>query len=464
LGVADSRHRQASGDALGTRAPSSANDPSYDCVGAEIAMMQSAIPAPLLSKVHHLLGHPSDLKGHIESHGPLNVALGRTSSWQEGLAASLKASGLTGRGGGAFPASIKLALARSGGAGGTVVVNAMEGEPASDKDKVLLGKAPHLVLDGAQYMASLCQAHNIVVCVPIDRDDVASAVGHAMAERTRIQYARVREELARPPDRFIAGEESALTNWIDTGQSLPVFRPDKGTPLRLGNGTALVHNAETLAHVALIARNGPGPFRARGMSEEPGTCLVTISGAVTHPGVVEVDRGTPLWDIAALSQPFESVQGLLVGGYGGTWVGQEHFGTPYASFSLRTIGATAGVGVIVVLGQSSCGLAESTRIARYLADQSAGQCGPCVYGLPAIADDLARLTYGQGDEYLVARLHRRLHEVSGRGACRHPDGAVNMVRSALAVFAGDIEAHGRGEPCPYWPRLTTLRFPRPVGL
>jgi NADH:ubiquinone oxidoreductase subunit F (NADH-binding) len=145
-------------------------------------------------------------------------------------------------------------------------------------------------------------------------------------------------------------------------------------------------------------------------------------------------------------------------------VGAEHVETPYASISLRTIGAAAGVGVIVVLGETSCGLAESARIARYLADQSAGQCGPCVYGLPAIADDLARLARGQGDADILARLHRRLREVNGRGACRHPDGATSLVRSALAVFASDIAAHGRGEPCPYWRKLTSLRFSRPIGL
>ena len=200
------------------------------------------------------------------------------------------------------------------------------------------------------------------------------------------------------------------------------------------------------------------------MTEEPGTCLVTISGGVAHPGVVEVDRGTPLSDIAMLSQPVEPVQALLVGGYGGTWVGPGHFGTPYASISLRTIGAAAGVGVIVVLGEGSCGVAESARIARYLADQSSGQCGPCVNGLPAIADDLARLARGQGDGVSMARLHRRLRDVNGRGACRHPDGAVGLVRSALAVFAADIAAHGRGEPCPNWAKPTSFRFPRPIGL
>jgi NADH:ubiquinone oxidoreductase subunit F (NADH-binding) len=420
--------------------------------------------APPLGSVHQLLGHPTDLEGHLDAHGPLNVALYPNCSWEQSLVTSVEASGLTGRGGGAFPASIKLALARSAGGGGTLVVNAMEGEPASDKDKVLLTWAPHLVLDGAQYLAALCGADRIVVCIPIGRDAVAAAVSHAMGERTGHRYARVREEIVRPSDRFIAGEESALANWFDSGLSVPVFRPDKGTPLRIGKRPALVHNAETLAHVALIARHGPGPFRIHGMTEEPGTCLVTISGGVAHPGVVEVDRGTPLSDIAMLSQPVEPVQALLVGGYGGTWVGPGHFGTPYASISLRTIGAAAGVGVIVVLGEGSCGVAESARIARYLADQSSGQCGPCVNGLPAIADDLARLARGQGDGVSMARLHRRLRDVNGRGACRHPDGAVGLVRSALAVFAADIAAHGRGEPCPNWAKPTSFRFPRPIGL
>jgi NADH:ubiquinone oxidoreductase subunit F (NADH-binding) len=119
---------------------------------------------------------------------------------------------------------------------------------------------------------------------------------------------------------------------------------------------------------------------------------------------------------------------------------------------------------MVVLGETSCGLAESARIARYLADQSSGQCGPCAYGLPAIAADLALLARGRVDHGCLQRLHRRLGEVKGRGACRHPDGAVTMVRSALTVFSDDVAAHGRGEPCPSWRRPTRLRFPRPIGL
>ena len=103
-----------------------------------------------------------------------------------------------------------------------------------------------------------------------------------------------------------------------------------------------------------------------------------------------------------------------------------------------------------MLGQDACGLMESARIAHYMAGQSAGQCGPCVYGLPAIADDLTRLARGQADAGLMARLERRLRQVDGRGACRHPDGAVNLVRSACSVFAADLDAHLRGTPCLHW--------------
>ena len=176
-----------------------------------------------------------------------------------------------------------------------------------------------------------------------------------------------------------------------------------------------------------------------------------------------MDRGTPLRDIASLGRPVEPAQALLVGGYGGAWVGPEHFATPYDSLSLRTIGASAGVGIIVVLGAEGCGVAESARIARYLAGQSAGQCGPCVFGLPAVADDLSELARGQVTAGLLPRLLRRLDEVSGRGACRHPDGAVNLVRSTLGVFANDIAAHAQGRPCPHVLKPTVLRFPATDG-
>jgi len=408
---------------------------------------------------YRLLGHPSDLPGHLAALGPAPLPSRDWSRWREEFVSALEASGLGGRGGAGFPAAVKLAAAHGAGGGGTVVVNAMEGEPASDKDKLLLVASPHLVLDGAQLVAAASGADRVIVCVPAGRARVAAAVSHAMEERLAARCAPASETLVHPPERFVAGEESALVRWIGTGQSLPSFRPDKGVSLQIGRKGALVHNAETLAHVALIARTGPEAFRARGLDEDPGTSLVTVSGAVEQPGVVEADRGTPLIEIANRAVPLGPSQALLVGGYGGAWVGPDHFTTPYASLPLRAVGATAGVGVIVVLGQGVCGLTETARVAQYLAGQSAGQCGPCVYGLPAIAHDVARLARGQVDAGLAARLERRLGQVEGRGACRHPDGAVHLVRSALRVFAADVHAHLRGTPCARRDGPTQLRFP-----
>jgi NADH:ubiquinone oxidoreductase subunit F (NADH-binding) len=412
------------------------------------------------TKRYRILGHPTDLSGHVAALGPLPLPSKPPSTWREDFVSVLEASGLSGRGGGGFPAAIKLAVAHGSGGCGSVVVNGMEGEPASDKDKLLLIRSPHLVLDGAQLMAVAAGAGQVTVCVPEGRDHVAAT---AIAERARTDHAPAPETLVRPPDRFVAGEESALAAWLQSGASLPKFRPDKGMALRIGRQSALVHNAETLAHVAMIARSGADAFRAHGLLEDPGTCLVTISGAVENPGVVEVDRGTPLIDIAQRGTLRHTPQALLVGGYGGAWVAPEHFATPYASLSLRAVGSSAGVGVVVVLGPDACGLVESARIAHYLSAQSAGQCGPCVYGLPAIADDMARLARGRVDVALMARLDRRLQEVDGRGACRHPDGAVQLVRSALSVFAADVRVHADGAPCAHADRPTQLRFPSPLG-
>ena len=284
-----------------------------------------------------------------------------------------------------------------------------------------------------------------------------------MAERAGgPAHARCPRSLVRPPDRFIAGEESALAAWLGSGTSLPAFRPDKGMPLRIGRHGALVHNAETLAHVAMIARTGPDAFRAHGLVEDPGTCLVTISGAVEQPGVVEVDRGTPLIDIAGRAHPTGRPQALLVGGYGGAWVGPEHFATPYASLSLRAIGATAGVGIVIVLGPDSCGLMESARIAHYLAGQSAGQCGPCVYGLPAIADDIARLAQGRSDAALMARLERRLQR--GRRPWSVPASRRSSAARPQRAAAFSPLTYGPTRAARRAPSLTArpIPLPRPV--
>jgi NADH:ubiquinone oxidoreductase subunit F (NADH-binding) len=115
--------------------------------------------------------------------------------------------------------------------------------------------------------------------------------------------------------------------------------------------------------------------------------------------------------------------------------------------------------VLLALPATSCGIRETARLARYLAGEGAGQCGPCVFGLPALADDLEQLGSGRADAGAVARIERRAAQIDGRGACRHPDGAVRMVRSALETFAGDLHRHAAGRPCSGSVTTTVLTLP-----
>jgi len=399
-----------------------------------------------------------DLASHRNLHGPVTLPSHDDPTWSAVLRAEVAASGLTGRGGGGFPAAVKWDSVLRSNRRPVVVVNAMEGEPASSKDRTLLTWSPHLMLDGAELVAAQSGARSVVVCVADDCHDSARAIERAVAERTRAGSPRALS-IERPPARYVTGEESALVSWLERRDARPVVRVDKSVPLRVGRRPVLVHNAETLAHVALIARHGSTWFRQLGTDDAPGTTLVTVSGAVRRPGVVEVELGTPVEEIVRRCGPTDPPSGFLVGGYGGTWLAPELGSTPLAPGPLARVGASMGVGVVVALPVGSCGIAETARLARWMAGESAGQCGPCVFGLPAIAGDFELLAAGRADAGVLARIDRRSRSVVGRGACRHPDGVARMVRSVLTTFAVDAADHAAGRPCGGHRNRSVLTFP-----
>ncbi len=398
----------------------------------------------------------SDIDAHLATHGAVPLPRRIDEAWSAGLVEDLRAAGLTGRGGAGFPTARKLQSVRTGHRHPILAVNAMEGEPASQKDRALLSGVPHLVLDGAELVAAAIGARQITVCVADDRDDSAACVRSALTERDTVGLSRLTAHVERPPGRYVAGEESALVAWLAGGPAHPQFRAGKGTPLTIKRRPVLVHSAETLAHVALIARHGPGWFRRVGTPEAPGTCLVTVSGPLSNPGVCEVELGTPVVDILDRAGITAPVGAVLVGGYGGTWLRSGLLGTPFAPGPLGTVGSAVGAGVLAAIPTSSCGVAETARVAVYMANESAGQCGPCVFGLDAIAKDLVLLARGENDRQALNRLKRRLDSVDGRGACRHPDGVVRLVRSSLSVFARDFADHARQRPCTGWNRRPIL--------
>jgi NADH:ubiquinone oxidoreductase subunit F (NADH-binding) len=406
--------------------------------------MMTILDAPAATSLRLLSGigdhgHLRRFDDHIAHHGPLEIDV-RPGRADDLLCELVRASGLGGRGGAMFPVARKVDAVRAQGGRAVVVINATEGEPASRKDHVLLESAPHLVIDGALVCAAMVGAGEIVIGIARGSQPQFAALRDALTER-RDRDRGVTIHLELVPDGFVVGEERAVIDALNGGPGMPTHGAIRPFQKGYHGAPTLVQNAETAAQLAVIARHGADWFRSVGTDDEPGTVLVTLSGAVGRAGVYEIAIGTPLADLlAAAGGCSEPVSAFLIGGYIGTWIDAgDADGLRMSNADLRPYGAALGARAIVALPATSCGVAETARIARYMADQSAGQCGPCVYGLNAIAGGLERLVRGDGSQ--LADIERWCALVVGRGECRHPDGAASFVASALRVFEREIRRH-----------------------
>jgi NADH:ubiquinone oxidoreductase subunit F (NADH-binding) len=205
----------------------------------------------------------------------------------------------------------------------------------------------------------------------------------------------------------------------------------------------VVQNVETLAHVALIARYGADWYRGAGRRGAHGTLLITAAGAVGTPGVLEVEAGSTIAEVIAMAGGLSGpARAILLGGYFGSWIdAREALDVPLDPVALRRRGLELGCGVVGVISDNACGVCETARIMAYLAAESSAQCGPCFFGLRALADASSRISTRGSNPEDLARLARWSGEVRGRGACRHPDGAVMFMQSALRTFGREFAAH-----------------------
>ncbi|MDN3357969.1 SLBB domain-containing protein [Actinomadura sp. DC4] len=371
-------------------------------------MTPTAPPTVRLLAAYHESGRAAGLRDHLERHGPVPPpAAGQH------LIEDLEEAGLTGRDGAGLPVARTLRAVVSSGRTPVVVVDSADREPAGGKDRLLLAIAPHLVLDGAVLTAIAVGADEIV-----HGEEAAAAV----AERHR---AGLTGTLIRMTHAGLDREDPVAVDG----------RAYAERPYVVGGRPKLVLDAETCAHIALIARHGPAWFRACGTEEAPGTALFTVSGAVVRPGVVEAPTGTSVGALLRMAGgPSEPVQAILTGGYSGTWLPPALLEVPATPSLLARAGATLGAGIVIALPARVSGLAESARVLGWLADRNTGRCGPCLTGLPAVAADFAALAAGTADEAVRGRLDARLSMLTGPDACRHSVGPARFAISALRVF------------------------------
>jgi len=444
---------------LGELAPAAGGPPvDRAATAVTIAPPFNEAPPRLLARWLQT-GRPADLAEHARQY-----RRPATDSGAE-IIRAVTAAGLRGRGGAWFPTGRKMqAVATHGAAAGAayVVVNAAESEPASSKDQLLLQAAPHLVLDGAELAAVAVGARQVSVCLTRGAEGMAE-LRTAIAERRAAGWHRAGVSITAvgTPRWYTSSDATALARFIGGGPAKPQalathVRGVRGKP-------TMVSNAETFAHIALIARYGARWFREVGTSDAPGTWLVTLSGAVVRPGVYEVPVGASAADIIALaggaSEPW---QAMLLGGYCGSWLPAEAMlDRPLAPEALAAAGVAPGVGILIGLPANACGLAETARVVTWLAGQSARQCGPCFNGLPAVAEELAALTWHR-DRRALSRARFDLAMVYQRGGCAYPNGTVALTESALRVFADDVRRHLAGGGCDWVTRAPTLPLPEPL--
>ncbi len=381
-------------------------------------------PGPgLLSGIEH---GPS-LHAHREQYGDLP----RLDA--ESLQDTVYKVRLRGRGGAAFPFATKLETVAKGSRP-VLVVNMSEGEPASSKDAALALSRPHLVLDGAVATARALRARELHVVLPGERPAAATAMRTAIAERD--DPVPLHTHVAS--QRFVAGQARAVVELIAGRPNLPVttWAPEAISGLR-GRPT-LLSNAETWARVGLLVLSGLRAYTALGTRDEPGATLLTLSRPGSIPVVREAEYGERLRSFVP-SEPHG--RPALVGGFHGAWATWPTLASARVSVnSMRALGTPLGAGV--VLTAPECPVSLTTQVVSYLAGQSAGRCGPCFNGLPALADAVTAVHEGQGGQRRVDQLADLLVR---RGACAHPDGTVRLVRSMMSTFAVEVEAHAQGE-------------------
>jgi NADH:ubiquinone oxidoreductase subunit F (NADH-binding) len=389
---------------------------------------------------------PEPLAGHVSRLGRLPLGRGAVAA-----IGTIEASGLLGRGGAGFPVGRKWrSVAGQTGGRPVVLVNGAEGERLSAKDRTLLALRPHLVIDGAALAAGAVDADRIVFYVGGEHRDAALTLRRALATRRDLGAAGIAVELLAAPSTYVAGEESAAVHFVNASDARPTVTPPRPYERGIDGRPTLVQNVESLAVAALIARFGDGWYRERGRAEVPGTALLTISGSA-RDGVREIEIGTPIGEIAAETGAGESPaerQASLLGGYFGGWLSTERgWDVPLDPIALRAAGSAFGAGVVAFLGADRCGVRATARIMDWMAGQTAAQCGPCVFGLRAISDAATRLASGQPLRDDLERLEHWSRQLAGRGACRHPDGAVGQLLSSFRVFGSEWEVHQRRRPC-----------------
>lgn len=360
----------------------------------------------------------------------------------------LSLSEINGRGGAGFPLSRKVASYSKYKGKVVVVANGSESEFHSRKDKALLLRHPHLIIDGLSILGSALGSKVGYVHLKSFDSPEGKVVMNALEERQGLDTFRIEISSCNPEVGYPSGTESAVISAIENLGGRPLYFPDRPIVRGIKRRPTMISNVETLAQLALLARFGSSWYSSIGTRLDPGSRLITVSQPTGNYNVLEVVNGLSIQEVvSSLGISWETMSCGLVGGYFGSLIPKDMLMNSYLSApQMKESGHSLGAGVIAL--SDRCPVVETSEIISYLASQSAGQCGPCYMGLPRLASLWSELISGKVTSSQVALIDGVASQIIGRGGCSMPDGAVLMSRASIAYFKSELLKH-QGGNCSY---------------
>lgn len=392
-------------------------------------------------------GRPTTLEEYHQSGG--YQALEKALSMQPGeIITMVKASGLVGRGGAAFPTGIKWeAAANAPGEIRYLVCNADEAEPGTFKDRVMMEEDPHRLLEGmiiAAYAVGAQKAYLYIRGEYLYPYEVMSRAIEEAAAAGWIGQAihgsdfRFEIEIRRGAGAYICGEETALFESIEGKRGFPRLKPPFPTTAGLFGRPTVINNVETLCNVPLILNLGAEEYRKIGTEKSPGPKLFCLSGDVARPGLYEVPFGIPLRvlleELAGGVRGQRPLQAILFGGAAGVFTTEKDLDVRLSFEDLRAVGLPLGSGVITVFDDTRDMRDICYRLARFFAEESCGKCYPCQIGTQRQEEILHRINRSQPQSEDWDRLQDIGWTMSDASICGLGQTAASAVLSAMRLW------------------------------
>ncbi len=410
---------------------------------------------------------PIDLKSYERAGGYRALRKALSEMTPAEVTQTVRDANLNGRGGAGFPAGLKWSFmppVSESPPPRYIAINGDEMEPGSFKDRLLLERNPHMVIEGALLAAYAVQADTGYIFVRWAYHEAHRAIKTALAECYEAGYLGdhvcgtdfgMNMHLHVSAGRYVAGEASAMLNAIEGKRAVPRFRPPHMATLGLWGKPTVVNNVETIANVPHIVANGPEWFRGLSrIQEEGGTKLFGLSGKVSSPGLWELPMGTTLREIldehAGGMREGLRFRGALPGGASSGFLGEENLDVPLGWSTVAKIGTRFGTGNIIALDDRTCPVGMILHVVRFFARESCGWCTPCREGLPLAVRLLTAIERGEANSEDLEQLHWNAERIEPKTTfCELAPGAMESLRTGLAMFRDDFERHLTQHRCPW---------------